>query len=254
MMQARYAPVNLGHFGLAAKYYCHFTSPIRRYPDLQIHRIIKHQLNGELGELKLEHFSEIVKNVSEVSSDMERVAESAEREVDDMKKAQYMHAHLGEEFEGTISGVTGFGFFVELDNTVEGLVHITTLPPDVEFDERRMILSSATYGVLHLGSRVRVRVEAVDVDAGDIDFGFLGRIGKEGEFTQRGDVTEDNQPLYLGNFDKAQRAKNQGRGRKPRKDADKPGAKKDTSGRKAPFGGGKNKPKGKRFGSRRKGK
>lgn len=255
MMQARYAPVNLGHFGLAAKYYTHFTSPIRRYPDLQIHRIIKHQLNGELGELKLDHFSDIVKNVSEVSSDMERVAESAEREVDDMKKAQYMHAHLGEEFEGTISGVTGFGFFVELLNTVEGLVHITTLPPDVEFDERRMILSSATHGVLHLGSRVRVRVEAVDVDAGDIDFGFLGRISEEGEFTQRSDVTEDNQPLYLGNFDKTQRAKRgSARGRKPQKDGGGAGAKKEGQGRKPPFGGGKSKPKSKRFGSRKKGK
>lgn len=125
----------------------------------------------------------------------------------------------------------------------------------MEFDERRMILSSATHGVLHLGSRVRVRVEAVDVDAGDIDFGFLGRISEEGEFTQRSDVTEDNQPLYLGNFDKAQRAKRgSARGRKPQKEGGSAGAKKEGQGRKPPFGGGKSKPKSKRFGSRKKGK
>lgn len=205
MMQAKYSPSNLGHFGLAAKYYCHFTSPIRRYPDLQIHRIIKRQLNGELGSLQIERFTELVKTTAEISSDMERVAEKAEREVDDMKKAQYMHAHLGEEFEGVISSVTNFGFFVELPNTIEGLVHITTLPPDVEYDERRMILTSANYGVLKLGQKVRVRVESVDVDAGDVNFGFLGRVSEEGEFTQRGDVTAEHQPLYLGNFDKNQR-------------------------------------------------
>lgn len=255
MMQARYAPVNLGHFGLAAKYYCHFTSPIRRYPDLEIHRIIKHQLKGELRQGKEERYSAIVKNVSEVSSDMERVAESAEREVDDMKKAQYMHAHLGEEFEGSISGVTGFGFFVELDNTVEGLVHITTLPPDVEFDERRMILTSATYGTLHLGTRVRIRVEAVDVTAGNIDFGFLGRINKEGEFTRRRDVTEDHEPLYLGNFDKTQRARSTSRRNgKPQKDNGGNKAKKSGPGSKSRSGGGKIKSKTKKQGVRRKGR
>lgn len=263
MMQAKYAPTNLGHFGLAAKYYSHFTSPIRRYPDLEIHRIIKRQLNGEMDALNLERYSEIVKNVSDVSSDMERVAEQAERDVDDMKKAQYMHAHLGEEFEGTISSVTGFGFFVELRNTVEGLVHITTLPPDVEFDDRRMILSSATYGVLRLGDKIRVRVEGVDVDAGDVDFGFLGRIDDEGEFTQRGDVTEDNQPLYLGNFDKTQRARrgakkgnNQPKSApasKSQSDSGKgtkeKGTKEKGKGRKPGFLGGKG--KSKKTGSRR---
>lgn len=207
MMQAKYSPTNLGHFGLAAKFYTHFTSPIRRYPDLQIHRIIKKQLNGKLAGPEIEKYHNIVAKISTISSEMERVAEDAEREVDDLKKAQYMHAHLGQEFDGVISSVTSFGFFVELPNTIEGLVHINTLPPDVMYDDRRMILTSDTYGVIQLGDRVKVQVAAVDLDNREINFEFLGRISEEGEFTKRKDHLT-REPLVLGNFS---RSKSSGR-------------------------------------------
>lgn len=230
MMQAKYSPNNLGHFGLAAKYYCHFTSPIRRYPDLQIHRLIKKQLNGELEGKQLERYHAVVAKASEISSEMERVAEQAEREVDDMKKAQYMHAHLGEEFEGVVSSVTNFGFFVELPNTIEGLVHINTLPQDVQYDEKRMILTSEHYGTLQLGQKVRVQVASVDIDNREINFQYLGRISEEGEFTQRKDYGEDNQPLVLGNFSGG---RSRGRGRTEQKSS-RPGDQKKESHRKGP--------------------
>jgi ribonuclease R len=130
MMQARYAPECSGHFGLAAEYYCHFTSPIRRYPDLQIHRIIKEYLHGETDEKRINKLKNIVGYAAKQSSEMERKAQDAEREVDDLKKAEYMEDKIGEEFEGIISSVTSFGVFVELPNTIEGLVHITDLDDD----------------------------------------------------------------------------------------------------------------------------
>ena len=131
MKQAKYTTECSGHFGLAARYYCHFTSPIRRYPDLQIHRIIRDNLRGRLTrEGKTEHYREILEEVARQSSVCERRAQEAERESDKMKKAEYMSYHLGEEFDGIISGVTGYGLYVELGNTVEGLVHITALKDD----------------------------------------------------------------------------------------------------------------------------
>ena len=122
MKQAKYTVEDTGHFGLAAKYYCHFTSPIRRYPDLQIHRIIKETLRGKMTEAKIQHYRGILEEVARQSSAMERRAEEVERETIKMKKAEYMKQHIGEAFEGTVSGVTEWGFYVELDNTVEGLV------------------------------------------------------------------------------------------------------------------------------------
>ena len=202
MMQAKYSPNNLGHFGLAAKYYSHFTSPIRRYPDLQIHRIIKLQLNGKLTTEEMERLTGAVAKTSTVSSEMERIAEKAEREVDDLKKAEYMHAHLGEEYEGVISSVTNFGLFVELPNTIEGLIHIRTLNEDVEYDERRMILTSHTHGTLQLGDRVKVQVASVDVDNREINFEFLGRVNSDGKFTKRQDQDE-RAGLDLGNSKKS---------------------------------------------------
>ena len=112
------------------QYYCHFTSPIRRYPDLQIHRIIKEQLRGRLKEERIEHYREILPEVAKHSSEMERRADEAERETDKLKKVEYMEQHIGEEYEGVISGVTNWGLYVELPNTVEGLVHISTIPGD----------------------------------------------------------------------------------------------------------------------------
>ncbi len=179
MKQARYTTECSGHFGLAAKYYCHFTSPIRRYPDLQIHRIIKDNLRGRLKrEGRTEHYQEILDEVARQSSVCERRADEAERESDRLKKAEYMSYHLGEEFEGMISGVTGWGFFVELPNTVEGLVHVSTLQDDYYvFDENTYELTGERTGnTYHLGDRVRVRVENADPLMKTVDFVVTDRL------------------------------------------------------------------------------
>ena len=173
MKQARYTPENAGHFGLAAQYYTHFTSPIRRYPDLQIHRIIRDNLRGRLQrEGKTEHYREILEEVARQSSVCERRAQEAERESDKLKKAEYMSYHLGEEFDGIISGVTGYGLYVELSNTVEGLVHVTSLRDDYyEFDQEAYELrGQLTKKIYHLGQKVRVRVADADAMKRTVDF------------------------------------------------------------------------------------
>ena len=173
MKQAKYTTECSGHFGLAAKYYCHFTSPIRRYPDLQIHRIIRDNIRGRLKrEGKTEHYREILESVAEQSSICERRAQEAERESDRLKKAEYMSYHLGEEFDGIISGVTAYGLYVELHNTVEGLVHISTLSDDYyTFDEENYELSGElTKKIYHLGQKVRVRVTDADALSRTVDF------------------------------------------------------------------------------------
>lgn len=172
MMQARYSPECAGHFGLAADYYCHFTSPIRRYPDLQIHRIIKEYLNKELTEGRSKKLVSIVDSASKQSSEMERVAQEAEREVDDLKKAEYMKDRIGEVFEGMISSVTGFGAFVELPNTIEGLVHITSFRDDYYiYDEDRLILvGERTKKIYRLGDKLKVVCSKVDVLSREVYF------------------------------------------------------------------------------------
>lgn len=172
MMQARYQPECTGHFGLAARYYCHFTSPIRRYPDLQIHRIIKEYLHGKMNEKRIEKLSKIVDDASRQSSDMERVAQEAEREVDDLKKAEFMLDKIGEEYEGIISSVTSFGVFVELPNTIEGLVHITDLDDDYYvYDENNLCLrGERTKKVYRLGDSVTVRCTKVDIENREVFF------------------------------------------------------------------------------------
>ena len=131
MKQAKYSTQCTGHFGLAAKYYCHFTSPIRRYPDLQIHRIIKDNLRGRMTSEKLEHYAGILDDVAAQASKTERRADDAEREADKMKKAEYMEHQIGKVFDGIISGLTTWGMYVELPNTVEGMIHVSNL-----FDDR----------------------------------------------------------------------------------------------------------------------
>ncbi len=173
MKQAKYTTQCSGHFGLAAKYYCHFTSPIRRYPDLQIHRIIKDRLRGRLErEGKTEHYQEILEDVARQSSVCERRADEAERESDKLKKAEYMFYHIGEEYEGIISGVTGWGFYVELPNTVEGLVHVNTLRDDYyTFDQDAYELRGDMTGkVFALGQKVTVRVADADTMLKTVDF------------------------------------------------------------------------------------
>ncbi|MBM6837984.1 RNB domain-containing ribonuclease, partial [Clostridium saudiense] len=175
MMKAKYTPECTSHFGLAARYYCHFTSPIRRYPDLQIHRIIKEHLNGKIDEKRAQKLTTIVEIAAKISSDTERIAEEAEREVDDLKKAEYMMDRIGEEFEGIISSVTSFGIFVELPNTVEGLVHITDLDDDYYvYDEQHlMLLGQRTKNIYRLGDSVKVVCSRVDIDNREIFFDIV---------------------------------------------------------------------------------
>lgn len=172
MKQARYTTECTGHFGLAARYYCHFTSPIRRYPDLQIHRIIKENLRGKMTEAKMSHYEEILDEVARQSSTMERRAEEAERETVKMKKAEYMESQIGETFEGVISGVTDWGLYVELPNTVEGLVHVNSLMDDY------YVYDSAHYTLtgekkkrsFAIGQKVKVRVAQADARERTVDF------------------------------------------------------------------------------------
>ncbi|WP_333887757.1 ribonuclease R [Clostridium sp.] len=172
MKQARYSPECIGHFGLAAKYYCHFTSPIRRYPDLIIHRIIKEFINGQLTDNRIKRLIKEVDYAARQSSDMERLAQEAEREVDDLKKAEYMSKRIGEEFNGIISSVTNFGMFVEIPNTIEGLVHISTLEDDYYvYDEKHLsLIGERTRNIYKLGDEVRINVSKVDLDAHEIYF------------------------------------------------------------------------------------
>lgn len=164
MAKATYEPQNDGHFGLAEKYYCHFTSPIRRYPDLAVHRIIKAYLRG--GFAAAQKYRDFTVAAAFKSSKAERVAQECERKADDFKKAEYMSHRIGETFDGTVSSVTEFGFFVELENSAEGLVHISTLPPAASFDSKRLCIACgrARYS---LGDVVRVVVEKVEGDRVD---------------------------------------------------------------------------------------
>lgn len=175
MMQAKYAPTCTGHFGLAAQYYCHFTSPIRRYPDLQIHRIIKEYLHGEMEQKRINKLKNIVGEAAKQSSEMERKAQDAEREVDDLKKAEYMQERIGEEFEGVISSVTNFGVFVELPSTIEGLVHITDLDDDYYvFNESNLsLIGERTKKVYKLGDKVKVQCAHVDIANREIFFKMI---------------------------------------------------------------------------------
>lgn len=172
MKQAKYTTANTGHFGLSARYYTHFTSPIRRYPDLQIHRIIKESLHGGLTGKRVSHYERILPQVAVQTSALERRADEAERETDKLKKVQYMEQFIGQEFEGVISGVTNWGFYVELPNTVEGLVHINELRDDyyVFSEERYELTGEMTGKTYKLGEVIRVQVTGCDRFAKTIDF------------------------------------------------------------------------------------
>lgn len=172
MKQAKYTVANTGHFGLAAKYYTHFTSPIRRYPDLQIHRIIKENLRSGLSEKRISHYDKILGQVSIQSSTMERRADEAERETIKLKKCEYMSKYIGEEFDGVISGVTNWGLYVELPNTVEGMVHVNQLQDDYyHFDEEHYeLVGETTRKTYKLGQPIRVVVENTDKLLRTIDF------------------------------------------------------------------------------------
>lgn len=172
MQRAKYSTECDGHFGLACKYYCHFTSPIRRYPDLQIHRIIKDCLRGQMKEERINHYKKILPEVCVKSSSQERLADEAEREVDKLKMAQYMQNRIGETFSGVISSVTNWGIYVELDNTIEGLVHISQITGDYyQYKEDTYeLVGQATHKTFSLGQRVDVVVNGVDLAMRTIDF------------------------------------------------------------------------------------
>lgn len=175
MKQAKYTTENTGHFGLAAQYYCHFTSPIRRYPDLQIHRIIKETLRGKMNEKRISHYDKILPEVAAQSSARERRAEEAERETEKLKKVQYMSERIGEEFEGVISSITSWGMYVELPNTVEGMVHVTNLQDDYyHYEEAAHEMVGETTGKRYkLGQRLRVVAANTDPLMRTIDFVLL---------------------------------------------------------------------------------
>ena len=174
MMQARYTAENGGHFGLAAKYYCHFTSPIRRYPDLEIHRMIKKMLHGELDEKASAYYRRKMPDWAKHCSKQERVAEDAERDTDALKKVEFMEDKVGQIYEGIISGVTNWGIYVELPNTIEGMVALSQMDDDYyEFDEKKMLVfGKRTKKSYRLGDKVVVSVAKVDRMMGTINFVF----------------------------------------------------------------------------------
>lgn len=175
MKQARYTYENEGHFGLAANYYCHFTSPIRRYPDLQIHRIIKENIEGRLDEKRQKHYTKILPEVCKNSSLTERTAEEAERETLNLKKAQYMQDKVGQIFDGIVSSVTNWGIYVELSNTVEGMVSFSDMSDDYYiFDEKNYEVVGEHYGNIYkIGQHVKVSVLRADIENRRIDLLFV---------------------------------------------------------------------------------
>ncbi|MCR5155612.1 MAG: ribonuclease R [Butyrivibrio sp.] len=216
MMQAKYSTECTGHFGLAFDYYCHFTSPIRRYPDLQIHRIIKDHLRGRMTVEKAQHYAEILDEVAKHSSETEHRAEEAERETDKLKKAQYMENHVGEVFDGIVSGVTNWGMFVELDNSCEGMVSAASMADDFYvYDELNLrLIGERTRKEYTLGQKVKIRVLSADRLTKAIDFRIVSEDEDEEEAAQ--------QELEWVEYSKARRV-TEDRARKVRRLVDRAG-------------------------------
>jgi len=226
MKQARYAHEPLGHFGLAAKYYSHFTSPIRRYPDLQIHRIMREVMEngGKLPEERIERLAAIMPEVGKHTSDRERIAVDAERETDDIKKVEYMLDKVGDVFDGIVSGVTSFGMFVELDNSIEGMIHISYLDDDYyNFNEKQYcLIGERTGNIFRIGDKVRVKVMGANKLERTIDFQLLtnakgmpiNREGQEGQQRRPGGGGDRRQAFAKSrdNRDKPGRKKTGGNG------------------------------------------
>uniref|UniRef100_UPI00286F2C7A ribonuclease R n=1 Tax=Anaerosporobacter sp. TaxID=1872529 RepID=UPI00286F2C7A len=200
MKQARYTVSNEGHFGLSTKYYCHFTSPIRRYPDLQIHRIIKENLRGKMNEKRITHYDKILADVARQSSQTERRADEAEREVEKLKKVEYMKQFIGECFDGVISGITTWGMYVELPNTVEGMVHVTNMEGDYYFydEEHYMMIGEHTKKAYKLGQKVKIEVTGCDSMLRTIDFELV-----EDESYEEEDSDEINEEAIMDLVHKA---------------------------------------------------
>lgn len=240
MKQAKYDPDNIGHFGLSSDFYTHFTSPIRRYPDLIVHRLIRtYLINGKTDEKTIESWNEKLPDITRHSSEMERRAEGASRETDEVKKVQYMEDKVGQEYEGVISGVTNFGLFVELPNTIEGLVHVSYLTDDYyHYDEKRYaMIGERTANVFRIGDEIDIRVTNVNVDERTIDFEVIGMKPRK--------VKKKEAPRVIEGGDR----KKKGNGDKPNAGKKKNDKKK---GNKKPFHAGA--PKGKQKKSKKKNK
>ncbi|KHF41203.1 ribonuclease R [Halalkalibacter okhensis] len=182
MQQAKYDTNSLGHFGLSTEFYTHFTSPIRRYPDLLVHRLIRtYLIKGNVDEATQEHMNSVLPELARHASEMERRAVEAERDTDSIKKAQYMEDKIGETFTGMISGVTNFGMFVELENTIEGLVHVSYLTDDYyHYDEKHYaMIGERTGKTFRIGDEIEVKVTNVNVDEASIDFEVVGMKPRE---------------------------------------------------------------------------
>ncbi|MDA7027405.1 ribonuclease R [Bacillus sp. CLL-7-23] len=203
MKQAKYDPQSIGHFGLSTEFYTHFTSPIRRYPDLIVHRLIRtYLIKGKTDEITREKWSNLLPDIAEHTSNMERNAVDAERETDDLKKAEYMMDKIGEEFDGMISSVTNFGMFVELPNTIEGLVHVSFMTDDFyRFDEQHYaMIGERTGNVYRIGDEITVRVVDVNKDERNIDFEIVGMKGSR----RRPPKTEVKQKKPVSSEDKGE--------------------------------------------------
>ena len=224
MQQARYSEHNHGHYGLAAEFYTHFTSPIRRYPDLLVHRMVRDY--GKSKEIA-EHFEQVIPEIASQSSSRERRAIEAEREVEAMKKAEYMEEFVGEEFDGVVSSVVKFGLFVELPNTVEGLIHVTNLPEFYSYNERTMTLQGEKSGVIFkVGQQIRIKLVRADKATGEIDFEYLpsefdlvektsktGR-GRSGRKRRREDDKRSHSAKEKGHRDKKDKKSKKGKSQK----------------------------------------
>lgn len=203
MQQAKYYPESLGHFGLSTEFYTHFTSPIRRYPDLIVHRLIRtYLIEGDISSATQEKWKSSLTEIADHSSSMERRSVEAERETDELKKSEYMLDKIGEEYDGIISSVTNFGMFVELTNTIEGLVHVSYLTDDYyRYDERHFaMIGERTGKVFRIGDEITVRVVNVNKDERSIDFEIVGMKG-----TRRRDPKKDGKVFSTGSVSRAPR-------------------------------------------------
>jgi ribonuclease R len=235
MQQAKYFPESLGHFGLSTQFYTHFTSPIRRYPDTIVHRLIRtYIVEGKLDEATRAKWDAQLPEIAQHSSKMERRAVDAERETDELKKAEYMEDKIGVEYDGIISSVTNFGMFVELPNTIEGLVHVSYMTDDYyRFDERHYaMIGERTGNVFRIGDEITVRVVSVNKDERSIDFEIVGMKG-----TRRREVPDRPKIIKTGsNTSKPRRGKDRGRGDSASGGGQ--GGGKGASGRKSETAGG----------------
>lgn len=235
MQQAKYDTVSLGHFGLSTEFYTHFTSPIRRYPDLIVHRLIRtYLINGDVSENTLAKEAEELPEIAEHSSKMERRAVEAERETDELKKTEFMVDKVGERFLGIISSVTNFGMFIELPNTIEGLVHVSAMKGDYfKFHQNQLaMIGERTGQVYRIGDEVEIEVTKVDVDAREIDFA-LRSSGKAYPAAKKKNVKSFDTKGYRGGRKKNTAHHGKNSQRKPREEWSSEGSKKKK--KKKPF-------------------